>query len=173
MTETCFLSERTATVDANSLGGRKPPGKQGPLIKIDKQGNWFYQDLPIINKAIFLFFNQHLAKDPEQGYYLKINQEICQVLVEDTPYVITDVTLIAKPPPRESYFNIRLNDETEEQLNLESLCVGKDNVLYCEVKGGKFSARFLRPSYYHLTKYVQQEGQDSFYIPLNGRKFYL
>ena len=72
-----------------------------------------------------------------------------------------------------SFFKIFLNDETEEELNLESLSVGKDNVLYCAVKNGKFKARFLRPSYYRLTEHMLQEGEDRFYIPLNGRKYYI
>ena len=88
--------------------------------------------------------------------------------MEDTPFVVTDVVLIEQ---RESFFNIQLNDETEEPLDLDSLSVGKDNVLYCAVKSGKFKARFLRPSYYRLTEHMLQEGEDRFYIPLNGKKY--
>jgi len=84
-----------------------------------------------------------------------------------------DVVLVSVPQQGEAFFKIFLNDETEEELNLESLSVGKDNVLYCAVKGGNFKARFLRPSYYRLTEHMLQEGEDRFYIPLNGRKFFL
>ena len=90
--------------------------------------------------------------------------------MEDTPFVVTDVVLVEQG---ESFFNIQLNDETEEELDLESLSVGKDNVLYCAVKGGIFRARFLRPSYYRLTEHMLQEGEDRFYIPLNGKKYYI
>ena len=32
-------------------------------IRIDKEGNWYYQDLHIINKKIYLNLNQCLAQD--------------------------------------------------------------------------------------------------------------
>jgi hypothetical protein len=148
-------------------------GTEMSLLSIDKEGNWFYKGLPIIHRKIYLFFNQHLEKDPNGSYCLRIGQEIAPVHVEDTPYVITDILLVPSSQSLESHFIIMLNDETEERLNLETLSVGQKNVLYCEVKGGKFRARFLRKSYYHLASHVHQEGDDRFYIPLNGRKFYI
>jgi len=148
-------------------------GGENPELVIDKEGTWLYNGLPIVNKAIYLFFNQNLEYSPAGGYQVRVGAEVSPVAVEDTPFVVTDVVLVSGPEQTESFFNIQLNDETEEVLNLESLSVGKDNVLYCAVKDGKFRARFLRPSYYRLTEHMQQEGENRFYIPLNGKKFYI
>jgi hypothetical protein len=142
-------------------------------IVINKEGTWLYNGLPIVNKAIYLFFNQNLEYSPAGGYQVRVGAEVSPVAVEDTPFVVTDVVLISVPEQGEGFFKIYLNDETEEALNLESLSAGKDNVLYCAVKGGKFRARFLRPSYYRLAEHMLQEGEDRFYIPLNGRKYYI
>ena len=149
-------------------------GGENPELVIDKEGTWLYNGQPIVNKAIYLFFNQNLEYNQAgDGYQLRVGAEVSPVAVEDTPFVVTDVVLVSGPEQGESFFKIQLNDETEEELNLESLSVGKDNVLYCAVKSGKFRARFLRPSYYRLTEHMLQEGEDRFYIPLNGRKFFL
>jgi len=145
-------------------------GAENPELVIDKEGTWLYNGQPIVNRAIYLFFNQNLEHRPDGGYQVRVGDEVSPVAVEDTPFVVTDVELVE---PAESFFKIQLNDETEEVLDLETLSVGKENVLYCAVKDGKFRARFLRPSYYRLTEHMQQEGNDRFYIPLNGKKFYI
>jgi hypothetical protein len=147
-------------------------GGGNPVISIDREGNWFYQGQQIVNMNICLLFSQHLGKDKSGGYILHIGDEICPVVVEDTPFVIVDITLVQDRSLQGS-FSIRLNDETEETLDMDSLSVGKDNVLYCEVKGGKFRARFLRPSYYRLAEHIVQEAEDRFYIPLNGKHYYI
>jgi hypothetical protein len=148
-------------------------GGENPELVIDKEGTWLYNGQPIVNKAIYLFFNQNLEYSPAGGYQVRVGAEVSPVAVEDTPFVVTDVVLVSVPQQGEGFFKVQLNDETAEELNLGSLSVGKDNVLYCAVKNGRFKARFLRPSYYRLTEHMLQEGEDRFYIPLNGRKFYI
>lgn len=144
-----------------------------PLISVDKEGNWFYHGQPIINRQICLLFSQSLEQDSCGRYIVRIGEETCPVAVEDTPFMVVDVAKASGEGPEKDRFFIRLNDETEESLDLDTLWVGKDNVLYCKVKGGKFTARFLRPSYYRLAEHIVQEGDDRFYIPLNGRKHYI
>ncbi len=157
---------------------REEPGNSGrgvdtPFISIDKEGNWFYQGLPIINRQIVSLFSQSLDRDADGTYVVRIGAETCPVAVEDEPFVVVDVAKEAHDEPENNRFIIRLNDETEEPLDLDSLAVGMGNVLYCAVKGGKFKARFLRPSYYRLAEHIVQEADDRFYIPLNGKKYYI
>jgi hypothetical protein len=143
------------------------------LISIDKEGNWFYQGQQIVNRQVYLLFSQSLECAGSGKYILRIGQETCPIAVEDTPFVVTDIYLVSQGETAKDSFNIRLNDETEEVLNLDTLQVGKDNVLYCAVKEGKFRARFLRPSYYRLAEHIVQEAEDRFFIPLNGKNYYI
>jgi hypothetical protein len=143
------------------------------IISIDKEGNWFYQGQQIVNRQVYLLFSQNLERDASGRYILRIGEETCPIAVEDTPFVVTDIAFVSQGGPAKEIFTIRLNDETEEALNLDTLQVGKDNVLYCAVKEGKFRARFLRPSYYRLAEHIVQEAEDRFYIPLNGKKYYI
>jgi hypothetical protein len=142
-------------------------------IKIDKEGNWFYYSRPIINKNVYLFFNQHIEKDEEDGYVLRIENETCKIQVEDTPYVVIRVDFVIFGPEKEESIKIRLNDETEETLDISSFYIGKDNVPYCRVKKGKFPARFLRQPYYQIAQHIQPEGPDRFYLFLNNKKNYI
>jgi hypothetical protein len=142
-------------------------------ISIDREGNWFYQGQQIVNRQIYLLFSQSLERDASGRYILRIGEETCPIAVEDTPFVVTDIAHVSQGEPLTNSFSIRLNDETEEVLNLDTLYVGKDNVLYCAVKEGNFRARFLRPSYYRLAEHIVQDAEDRFYIPLNGKNYYI
>ena len=139
-------------------------------IRIDKEGNWYYQGLPIINREIYLYLNRCLKRDPSGKYILLMNGEKCSLEVEDTPYVIKEVSLGSKTKRTPSLF-VRLNDETEEELKVDTLRVGKENVLYCNVKDGLYEARFLRASYYQLAKFLQYDG-ERYYLLVEGKKTY-
>ncbi|MCX8042994.1 MAG: DUF1285 domain-containing protein [Desulfobacterota bacterium] len=145
----------------------------GCRIRIDKDGMWYYNDLPIINKTIYLFFNQHLEPASDGGYQLRIRDETCPVIVEDTPFVVVDVWLEQNAKDGRDAFFIRLNDETTEVLNLSTLTIRHDNVPCCRVKEGKFPARFSRPAYYRLAEHVVEHEDGRFSIPLNATHYYL
>ncbi|MFH1625678.1 MAG: DUF1285 domain-containing protein [Pseudomonadota bacterium] len=136
-------------------------------IRIDKDGRWYYKGAEIIRKDIYLYFNRHLTKESDGRYLLHINNEKCYLEVEDTPFVVKKVDF-------RDGFKIILNDECEETLRLDTLWIGRDNVLYCKVKEKKFDARFNRPSYYEFTKYVMHDGEkDKYFVPVHGNRYYL
>ncbi|MCX5901271.1 MAG: DUF1285 domain-containing protein, partial [Proteobacteria bacterium] len=58
-------------------------------IKIDKEGNWFFNGVPIINKQILDLFTASIEPDGHGGYRLHIGEETSPIVVEDTPYVVT------------------------------------------------------------------------------------
>ena len=129
-------------------------------IRIDKEGNWYYQGAPIINKKIYLHLNQCLDRDSSGRYILSMEGERCYLEVEDTPFVIQEVAGGEQAEGNETPLTLKINDGTEETLDARTLRVGKDNVLYCKIKGGKFEARFLRSAYYQLARFLEQEGSD-------------
>jgi len=141
-----------------------------PAIVVDKEGNWFYNGLPIINRQIVQYFYQILETTPAGGYQLRTEREICPVTVQDAPFVV--VALWRSVEPKEQFI-VKLNDDTIEQLDLKTLVIGGQNIPYCNVKQGRFRARFLRAPYYCLAESVQQEGGSNFFIELNGARYYL
>lgn len=140
-------------------------------IRIDKEGNWYYQDLPIINKKIYLYLNQCLAQEPSGRYILSMNGENCYLEVEDTPFVIQEVRLPSDSGQLPSLV-VKLNDGTEEILKADTLRVGHDNVLYCKVKEGLYEARLLRNAYYQLAEFFEQDGQN-YYLVIEDSKIHL
>ena len=67
-----------------------------------------------------------------------------------------------------------MNDDSCEKLEISSLHTGKDNVLYCRVKEGRFTARFSRKSYYQIAEFIEQsENSADFFINLNGEKYFI
>ena len=138
--------------------------------RIDKEGQWYYQGVPIINRKIYLYLNQCLTKDSTGRHVLLMDGEKCYLEIEDTPFVVREAVLSALPGCKPAFF-VKLNDETEEELKVDTLRVGKDDVLYCRVKEGQYEARFLRAGYYQLADFLQHDGKR-YYLLVEGEKIY-
>jgi hypothetical protein len=141
-------------------------------IKIDKEGIWYYRGAHMFRKDILCIFFENLNLDDCGRYFVQLNQEICYLDVEDTAFVISAVYKTENSDGGHEQIEIVLNDDSRETLDLTTLAVGKDNVMYCRIKEGKFPARFSRKSYYQLAQCIRQDdAEDNFYICLNNQKF--
>lgn len=146
----------------------------GSDIKIDKDGIWYYRGAHMFRKDILCIFFENLIVDDCGQYFIKLNEEIYYLDVEDTAFVITAVSKIADPVCGREQLEVLLSDDGMEILDLNTLAVGKDNVMYCRIKEGKFTARFTRKSYYQLAEFIEQgDTENSFYISLNGKKYFI
>ena len=136
-------------------------------IFIDKEGRWFYQGLEMVRRDIVLLFYQHLHLDGQGQYLIRLGGEERYLEVEDTAFMVSRIDLQTHGDGGAS-FRIWLNDDSQAALNLDTLFVGKGNVLYCRVKEGRFPARFRRQAYYQLAEHVQEKN-GKYLISLNGR----
>jgi len=136
-------------------------------IKIDKEGNWFYNGAQIINKNVLLLFCGSLENDVSGGYLLRVDKETSPVIVENTPFVVVDVVKDG------GFIKIQLNDETIETLDPESFFIDRNSVPYCRVKKGQFPARFLRKAYYRIAEYFEQDENEKFFVRLPNKKVYV
>jgi hypothetical protein len=140
-------------------------------IKIDKEGVWYYRGAHMFRKEILCIFFKNLQIDENGRYMIALGDERCYLDVDDTAFVVEEVSKKEQANDIEAIY-IVLTDDSQEKLDLNSLHVGKENVLYCRVKDGKFIARFSRKSYYQLAEFIeQQEKADTFFINLNGKKY--
>ena len=141
-------------------------------IKIDKEGIWYYKGAHMFRKDILCVFFEHLQIDECGKYLIELNEERCYLDVEDTAFVVGAVYKTQLPDEGQVKIDILLNDDSCEKLEMNSLHIGRDNVLYCRVKEGKFTARFSRNSYYQLAEFIEQsENGSHFFINLNGEKY--
>lgn len=136
-------------------------------ISFGRDGWWYANDERIQNRRINLLFSQYLRRTPTGEYEIAIGWDKVTVVIDDAPYVVTQVT----GDPVQG-FTLRLNDESEEALDPTTLSISSENVLYCRVKGGDHTARFLRPAYYQLTAHIQEATEsEGFSLQLGGRTY--
>jgi len=143
-------------------------------IKIDKDGIWYYKGAHMFRKEILSVFFQHLKIDDCGKYLIELGDERCYLNVEDTAFVVDAVYKTKTPGDCREQIDITLNDDCCEKLEMNSLHTGENNVLYCRVKEGRFTARFSRKSYYQLAEFIEQsENGTDFFIHLNGEKYFI
>jgi hypothetical protein len=140
-------------------------------IRIDKDGVWYYKGNEMFRKDIVALFYQGLESDQAGRYLVKNEKEAFYIDVEDVPYAVISVEYNTNKEGN-SFFNIKLSDDSVEQLDLSTLRIGKENVLYCSVKKNVFEARFTRKSYYQLAEYIQHDTEkDTYFLTLNDRLY--
>ena len=143
-------------------------------IKIDKDGLWYYKGNHMFRKDILSIFFQHLKIDECGKYLIELGSEHCYLNVEDTAFVVVSVYKTKITDNGHEQIKIILNDDCCEILEMNSLYSGKDNILYCSVKEGRFTARFSRKSYYQLAEFIEQtENGDGYFIKLSGEKYFI
>jgi uncharacterized protein len=141
-------------------------------IRIDKEGKWYFKGAHMFRKEILSVFFEHLRIDECGKYLIELGEERCYLDVEDTAYIVAAVYQTQRSDNGRAQIDILLSDDSCEKLEMQSLHVGRDNVLYCRVKEGKFTARFSRNSYYQLAEFIEQsENGNHFFINLNGEKY--
>lgn len=142
------------------------------MIYIDKDGKWFHKGIEMIHKGIVNEFYRNLTTDPFGKYIITLGKEKCFVEVEDTPFIITRVEFDKAEKSMEAQIILYLIDDTQENLDPDTLTVGDENILYCLIKKSTFKARFSRAAYYQLASRIKEEG-DKYYLPLKNKKHYI
>ncbi len=143
-----------------------------PFFWIDREGRWFYRGEEITHRRTYLLYSRSLTLDGQGRLLLRVGREECRVEAEDAPYVVKSVDFVRAEGREYQGIDLLLNDETRESLNPETLQVGRENVLYCRVRGGMFSARFSRGAYQLLFPLIRHdEDGRRFFLPLGGKEY--
>ncbi|TFG92202.1 MAG: DUF1285 domain-containing protein [Syntrophobacterales bacterium] len=143
-------------------------------IRVDKEGIWYYQGALMFRKDILEVFFQNLKKDEEGRYMVELEGDRSLIEVEDTPIVVEAVAKHDRSDDEGESIEIFLSDSTSENLDLSTLRMNTENVLYCSIRNGAFEARVLRAAYYQIAEFIEHdEEKDSYFIPLNGKNYYI
>ena len=122
----------------------------------------------MFRKEILNVFFQNLRIDECGRYLIELGTERCYLDVEDTAFVVAAVYKTKLPDNGLEQIDILLNDDSCEKIEMNSIYTGRDNVLYCRVKEGKFTARFSRNSYYQIAEFIElSENGVDYFINLN------
>jgi hypothetical protein len=140
-------------------------------IRIDREGNWFYNQSPITNKNVCLYLSRHIARGEQGDYLLQTANQTLPLEVEDTPFIVKHSFVISAIPLK---IKVLLNDESEETVNWDNIWIKDEKHIYCLVKGGTFEARFNRDSQFELGDRLHfDEHGKRYYLLVKDEKFYL
>lgn len=134
-------------------------------LRIDREGNWFYEDQAIINPGVLQAFYEALKQCDDGRYRIVLGGEMCSVEVEDTPFVATSLR-----GDNATGFTLVLNSSTTCTLAPETLRIGAENVMYARLPNG-MPVRLSRPVYYALSM-TMEEGSDGTYTLTVGDMTY-
>ncbi len=140
-------------------------------IKIDENGEWFYEGSRIFRPEILETLHEKLQLLPTGEYVLADLNGRCLIEVADTAFVVSRVDLERDSGDERIRIGFK-NILRSEILDPRTLETGKDNVLYCRVGDGRFPARFSRPAYYQLADFIQEDESGlGFFIELGGQRY--
>ena len=143
-------------------------------IRIDKEGTWYFRGAEMFRREIVDYFYRNLKLDDSGRYVIELSGEPgerCYVDADDTAFVVRAVWRKASRDRGENIV-VTLSDGTEEILNPLTLRIGRENVMYCTVKDGRFPARFSKAGYYQLAELIDYDvDRDAYYLTLNDQRY--
>ena len=141
-------------------------------IWVDKDGVWYYRGNEMFRKEFVNLFYQNLKRDSSGRYIIEMANDRCYIEVEDVPFVVKAVYKSKANESKKEAIYILLNNSEMDELDLSTLQINEDNVLYCSVKNKLFDARFSRAGYYQLAEFIEHDEEaDSYYILLNNQRY--
>ena len=140
-------------------------------VFIDKDGRFFYEGAEVEDPQFLLTIERYLEKTPEGKYVAKFKGQDCHFDVEDAPYIVQDLALHKDHEGRLNQVDLIFAGGYTEILDPLTLYVAPSNVLYCQVRKGKFLARFTRKSYFHLAPFIQENENHQYYVEINHHKY--
>ena len=143
-------------------------------IRVDKDGVWYFHGAEMFRKDIVDLFYKNMRRDESGRYVIEMANDRCYIEVDDAPYVVKALCKLNSNDTGEESLQILLNNSDLDQLDLTTVRVGADNVIYCSVKDNMFNARFSRASYYQLADFIEYDSEnDSYFINLNNCRYYI
>jgi len=162
---------RASPVDTGAGGKSKnpaPPPKMRVVcddldMRVDREGVWYYQGSPIRRKELVCLFASVLTRNEAGKYWLITPSEICNVEVEDVPFLA--VELFFSGSGREQVISLRSNvDEIVSVDNDHPIYVIDDPEMgepspYLVLREG-IEARLTRAVFYELVDMGVEEQID-------------
>jgi hypothetical protein len=120
-------------------------------IRLDERGEWTHEGLDFENERIIGLFDRSVNRTEGGTWVLEVGRFTYPITVDDVGFFVERFDDSTDPP------TLKLSDETEEPLVIDSLDYEAGGKLYCSIKDGEFRARFKRPAYYDAVDYVIEE----------------
>lgn len=134
-------------------------------IRRDAQGRWFHDGDPLEHPNLIRSFDRWLERAEDGRYCLKNDINWAYVTIEGPPLFVRSIRLDAGEGG-DAW--LVLSNDREERLDPDTLRLGADDALYCDVAGGTMVARFDRHAQAQLDRVLGEDG-EGVYLALGGR----
>ena len=153
------------------------PDYSGELeMRIDRQGQWYYQGGLIKRPALVKVFSDILRLENNQ-YFLVTPVEKFLIEVEDLPFITQQLTVSVDPDTQQQQIKLTLNQGTEliigdqHPLVLHPDSVNTASLPAVYVQRGLL-ARLHRNHYYQLMEYLESDSTGELYGVKSSGNFY-
>tara|TARA_B100000686_G_C16762904_1_gene959909 strand:- start:850 stop:1392 length:543 start_codon:yes stop_codon:yes gene_type:complete len=150
----------------NSLEEKYPPVHlwnpdlcEGVEMKIDREGNWFYQGSIIGRENLKILFSR-ILKFEQGNYYLVTPVEKVLVNVDIAPYMIIDYEVDSNNEKIILKTNLDLSIPLDKDHGLELKSVGDENIPFVQVRD-KIEGFISRSIYYSLIDIALNQNNGS------------
>ncbi len=130
-------------------------------LRLDREGRFWLEGEPVLHAGIIAALHRMIDRLEDGRFAVRLDAERYAYLeVEDAPFQVRSVAV--ERGAESPLLFLTLDDESEEELRYGTLRVGPDDALYCEVKEGRFEARFSRAASRQLGELIEElEGEAS------------
>ncbi|MBN1652938.1 MAG: DUF1285 domain-containing protein, partial [Deltaproteobacteria bacterium] len=132
-------------------------------IRRDALGRWFHEGRLIGHPNIIRAFDRWIARAEDGRYCLKNDFDWVYVAIEGAPLFVRSVTI-----GDYGAIILSLSDECDYALQPESLRLGPDGVLYCDVREKSMTARFDRSAMMKLEELIDED-EKGIYLKLGDK----
>ncbi len=130
----------------------------------DAQGRWFHDGQPLEHPNLTRAFDRWIERAGDGRYCLKNGINWAYFTLQGPPFFVR--SLRVQPGGR---VELLLSNDARELLRADSLRLGPDGALHCDVGDGSMVARFDRHAAAQLEALIGEDGQGV-YIELEGRR---
>jgi hypothetical protein len=133
-------------------------------IRRDAQGRWFHDGQPLDHVGLTRAFDRWVERAADGRWCLKNDINWAYITLEGAPYFVRSVQIGAA-----GQVMLVLSNDATEPLRAESLRVGEDDALYCDVGDGTLPARFDRHAATQLEPLIGED-EHGLYVEVAGRR---
>jgi uncharacterized protein len=133
-------------------------------IRRDAQGRWFHDGEPLEHVSLTRAFDRWVERAEDGRYCLKNDINWAYITLEGPPYFVRSVQIGPG-----GQVQLALSNDTHEPLRAETLRMGEDGALYCDVSDGALPARFDRHAATQLEPLIGED-ERGVYVEVAGRR---
>lgn len=133
-------------------------------IRRDAQGRWYHDGQPLSHAGLERAFDRWVERAEDGRYCLKNDINWAYITLEGPAHFVRSVQI--EPAGQ---VMLALSNEQQEPLRAETLRMGEDGALYCDVGDGTLTARFDRHAAAQLEPLIGED-ETGLYVEVAGRR---